>query len=368
MSGTVNPKGLPPRRARVLARRLVEWFRGSARPLPWRRTRDPYAIWISEVMLQQTRVEVVITRYEAFLRRFPDLRSLAAAPETDVLAEWAGLGYYRRARQLHAAARRVVEAHGGRLPTRSAELLLLPGFGRYTAGAVASIAHGEKVGAIDGNVQRVVARLLALEDEPQRRSGAVEIEAVVDALLEESSPRELNEGLMELGATVCTPRRPRCAHCPWGHACEARQSGEPERWPIRRARKPMIGVHSFVAVVRRGESWLWRRRPESGRNAGLWELPSTGFVADPERDETTADVQLVRLGRELGRSWRVGAALARVRHTITHHRVQFVAHAVEETAGAAVGEALWWAPPEEVRPCGWTAATSKLVARLPTLL
>ena len=359
-----------PRRLRALARGLVDWYDGSARDLPWRRTRDPYGIWVSEVMLQQTRVEVVSGRWAEFLRRFPDLASLAAAEESDVLATWAGLGYYRRARQLHAAARRVVEVHGDTLPSDAATLRLLPGFGSYTAGAVASIAFDEKVPAVDGNVERVIARLLALDVEPKRAAGATVVREVATGLLRDESPGTLNQALMELGATVCTPRSPNCRVCPWRGGCRAHASGTPERWPLRAARKKSVEVASYAAVVRDGDSLLWRRRPEGVPNAGLWELPTT------EWHPGTADVHaahdaLEDLGRQLDRRWRVGEALASARHGITHHRITVVAHAVVDTGDPVTGEAgrdLRRAPVESALDWGLTAATRKILDRLPTLI
>lgn len=364
-----RPDAAPgPRVTRALAASLVAWFDVAARDLPWRRTRDPYAIWVSEVMLQQTRVEVVTGRWAEFLRRFPDLRSLADAPEADVLAAWAGLGYYRRARQLHAAARRVVEIHGAHLPGDSAALRLLPGFGAYTAGAVASIAFGERVPAVDGNVERVAARLLALNENPKRAPGAAIVRELAHGLLREQDPGTLNQALMELGATVCTPRNPRCDACPWRSTCRARAAGDPTRWPAREARRASVEVASYAAVVRRGPDYLWRRRPEGVPNAGLWELPTTEWHPG-QADVDAARDALEDLGRALQRRWEVGEPVARARHGITHHRITVVAHdVVDATAGPAAGDDLRWGDPGTATAWGVTAATRKLLDRLPSLL
>ena len=371
MTRTVNQHtagtGLGPARARDLARRLVAWYRTSARDLPWRRTRDPYAIWVSEVMLQQTRVEVVSGRWAAFLQRFPDLATLAAADESDVLAAWAGLGYYRRARQLHSAARRIVEVHGATMPRDAATLRLLPGFGSYTAGAVASIAFGERTCAVDGNVERVIGRLLALDASPRLGDAARTVRDTATVLLQDEPPADVNQALMELGATVCTPRSPRCPVCPWRAACRARASGRPEAYPPRTPRRAAQEVASYAAVVRSTDGLLWRRRPEGVHNAGLWELPTTEWHPGAAEPAAARDA-LEDLGRSLERTWRIGEPLARAKHGITHHRITVVAHVVEDRSGADEREDLRFAPVETARGWGLTAATVKLLDRLPTLL
>ena len=366
MSSTVNQQGIPPRRVRALGAELLRWYRAEARDLPWRHTRDPYAIWVSEVMLQQTRVEVVVNRWGSFLERFPDLGSLAGAPEAEVLAEWAGLGYYRRARSLHRAARELADRGVDELPGSSAELRLLPGFGAYTAGAVASIAFGERVPAVDGNVERVFARLLALAGDPARGTAKAEVRAWATGMLDRVNPAELNQALMELGATVCSPRSPRCGGCPWSARCRAHALGAVNDYPRRPVRKPTVDVLSFVAVVRDSSGrMLFRRRPEGGHNAGLWELPSTAFmVPDAVPDPV---VELRALGLELDRDWEVHGALASVKHSITHHRISAVAHAVVDPVLEAT-DPLAWLDSVAAGKRGLTAATNRILERLPTLL
>ncbi len=356
-----------PTRLGELATDLVDWYREHQRDLPWRRTRDPYAIWVSEVMLQQTRVEAVVGRYQQFMRRFPDIGSLAVADESEVLAQWAGLGYYRRARQLHAAARRVVEQEGGRLPRVAAALRLLPGFGAYTAGAVASIAFDQPVPAVDGNVERVISRLLALDENPKKGAAAVTVREVAQAMVLKAPPHELNQALMELGATVCTPRSPQCERCPWTVRCAGRRSGAPDRFPRVAPRKAAVDVTCYAAVARDGDRLLWRRRPPGGHNAGLWELPTTewhGGAADPDM----ATQQLAALALEMGGQWKVGEPVATVRHGITHHRVSLVGYAVTASPAAYAGPDLIWATAEEARELGLTAAAQKLSRKLPPLL
>ena len=211
---------------------LLEWYRRERRDLPWRRTRDPYAIWISESMLQQTRTETVIPYYERFLDRFPDVDTLADAELDDVLGAWAGLGYYSRARRLHAAARVVADEFGGRLPEDAETLRTLPGVGRYTAGAVASIAFDREEPVVDGNVARVLSRLRGIRDDLKRPAVIRRLWEEASALARGPHPGDLNQALMELGATVCVPRTPRCAGCPLTRRCDARRRGDAATLPI----------------------------------------------------------------------------------------------------------------------------------------
>jgi len=365
MSPGVNQHAIPPRQARSLASDLLDWYAEYARDLPWRRSQDPYGIWVSEVMLQQTRVEVVAGRWQKFLDRFPDIEALAAAAEADVLAEWAGLGYYRRVRSLHRAACELVDRGVTELPRSAAELRLLPGFGAYTSGAVASIAFGERVPAVDGNVERVFARLLALDADPAKGDAKKVVHAAAVALLDRAEPADLNQALMELGATVCTPRSPGCEVCPWSGRCRARALDAAADYPRRPAPRRTEEVLCFVAVARdHAGRMLFRQRPEGGHNAGLWELPSTDF--HPVASEPDPVGALANLARELERKWNVADPLTKVRHSITHHRITAVAHAVQDASGSKDG--IEWIRPEEARTRGLTAATAKILDRLPTLL
>ncbi len=242
---------------------LLRWYRRHRRPLPWRQTSDPYCIWISEVMLQQTRVAAVLEHYRAFLQRFPDVPRLAAAPLSEVLAAWSGLGYYRRARSLHAAAREIMQKHGGRLPTKLEQLLLLPGFGRYTAAAVASIAFAQPEAVLDGNVERVLRRLLGTSD-----ANTKSLWAAAELLLSRRVPGDFNQAMMELGATVCLPAGPNCSVCPVKRWCATRGKLPARRQPLRTSRE------IAVLLARSRGHVLLRRRPESASvMPGLWELP-----------------------------------------------------------------------------------------------
>jgi A/G-specific adenine glycosylase len=248
---------------------LIMHFDANRRAMPWRDTADPYAIWVSEVMLQQTRVEAVRPYYVRWLERFPTVAALADAELDEVLCHWQGLGYYSRARNLHSAARLVREQFGGVVPSDPSRLRELPGIGEYTAGAVASIAYGAPVPAIDGNARRVLARLRGLEDPT-----ANEIRRLAEAMVPDDRPGDFNQALMELGATVCSPRSPACGSCPVAGWCRARAEGKQEVWP-RPAKRPAVPHETVTTTVvqRDDSSALLARRPEAGFLGGMWEFP-----------------------------------------------------------------------------------------------
>ncbi len=269
---TICPAGKDTEDA-TLAKDLKGWFKKSARDLPWRRTRDPYAIWLSEVMLQQTRVETVIPYYERFLQRFPDVRALAAAELDEVLSLWSGLGYYRRARELHRCAKEVAEQHGGVFPAEAEELLKLRGIGRYTAGAVSSIAFDRPAALVDGNVARVIARLEAIEEDVKSTAGLKRVWAKAEKLVPREDPGAWNQALMELGATICTPQNPACLICPVRAACAARAQGKERELPITGEKRASPRVTMVAAVVEHEGRFLFARRREGGLFGGLWEPP-----------------------------------------------------------------------------------------------
>ena len=253
--------------------RLVNWYERCRRDLPWRATRDPYAVLVSEVMLQQTRVETALPYYLRFLQRFPSASHLAAATEAEVLAVWQGLGYYRRARHLWQAARVMVERYGGRVPADPEALRALPGVGEYTAGAVLSIAFGLPVPAVDGNAERVLARIFGVDEPVDRAPGRRRVRRLAEALVDGPRPGDVNQAIMELGATVCTPRQPACPRCPVAGLCQARASGDPGRWPVR-SRRARVEEQAFVlAWCLAGDRLALVRRPPQGLLAGLWALP-----------------------------------------------------------------------------------------------
>ena len=332
---------------------LLAWYDRHRRDLPWRRSADPYRVWVSEVMLQQTRVETVLPYYERFLARFPDVAALAAAPVEEVLALWSGLGYYRRARQLHEAARRM--ARDG-FPETAEGWRELPGVGEYTAAAVASIAFGEAAAVLDGNVERLAARLVALEEDPKRAAGRRRLRETAGALLDPERPGDSNQALMELGARVCTPRRPKCLLCPLAGGCAARRLGAPERFPRARERRAPRRLERVVAVVEEdGRRLLFRRGDDEELLAGFWELPWTG-EEDGDGDPAAA------LGRRYGGRWRLGEGLGTVRHGITHRAFALaVVRAQVETVGAvAEGREAGWFAEEEIA----ALPTSSMVAKV----
>ncbi|MEO0652483.1 MAG: A/G-specific adenine glycosylase, partial [Planctomycetota bacterium] len=266
---------LAPERVFELRARLLAWYAAEARDLPWRRTDDPYAIWVSEAMLQQTQVSTVIDYWYRFMQRFPTVGDLARADDESLMGAWSGLGYYSRARNLRAAAKEVFERYGGHFPRHRHEALDLPGVGRYTAGAVLSIAYDLPEPVVDGNVARVFARLFALGD----RLGSSELERTLWSVAERLVPAQSsgpdgpgawNQALMELGAVLCSPREPRCLLCPVQSLCVARERGLERSLPLPKERPPTIEVELEVLVVRDDERLLLRQRPPEGRMAGLW--------------------------------------------------------------------------------------------------
>lgn len=298
----------------AIAEALAAWFEHAARDLPWRRTRDAYAIWVSEVMLQQTRVETVLGYWPRFVARFPDLGSLAAADEQEVLSLWSGLGYYRRARFLHRGARFVRDELGGALPDAAAELRKVPGIGRYTAGAIASIAYDRPEPLVDGNVARVHARLAALADPAEQDATHAGHWEFVARVLEQGSPRVLAQALMELGATVCTPRSPRCDACPLASRCRARAGGLTADIPAVKKKKASPELHFHAVALRWGDKLLVERRANEGLLAGLWCLPLF------ERDALDDHAALAEQARAyFGVALELAAAPApAVRHVFTH--------------------------------------------------
>jgi A/G-specific adenine glycosylase len=305
-------------RVAALRERLLAWYRANRRDLPWRHTRDPYAIWLSEAMLQQTRVETVIPYWERFLARFPDVASLAAADDDDLLGQWAGLGYYSRARNLKRAAQAIVAEHAGRVPDRAEALRALPGIGRYTAGAVASIAFDREEPLVDGNVARVLARLLGLRDDVRGARGQKRLWEEAAALVRGEAPGDWNQALMELGATLCLPRAPRCLACPLAPDCAARASGRPEALPVRAPRAKPREVEAVAALVLRGGRALAVRRPPHGLLGGLWELP--GGALAPGEDPAAG---LRRALREaVGLAARRPRPAGQVEHAFTHRRLR----------------------------------------------
>jgi A/G-specific adenine glycosylase len=313
----------------ILAERgaLLRWYDASARDLPWRRTRDPYAIWVSEVMLQQTRVETVLRYYERFLARFPDPRALAQAEEDDVLSLWSGLGYYRRARLLHAGVREVVARHQGLVPADASSRRALPGVGRYTAGAIGSIAFDREEPIVDGNVARVLARLRGVETPLGAKETDARLWSEAERLVRGERPGDLNQALMELGATVCTPR-PRCGDCPVRSGCVALASDRVELLPVPKARRAARLVE-LVAVIASDRDDLLLVKSEAALFGGLWGVPmhEGRGIAAARRALDAAGIEGALASRPA----------ARIEHVLTHRRLDvrvFVADGVRAASGS----------------------------------
>ena len=316
----------------AVRRRLLPWFARNARDLPWRtEPRPPYAVWISEIMLQQTRVDTVIPYFQRFLARFPNPAALAAAPLHDVLKLWEGLGYYSRARHLHQAAKILVRDFGGQLPADPVQLATLPGLGPYATAAVASFAFGLPLAVLDGNVIRVFSRLLALPDDVTLPATRKTLQLLADALLPKDRPAAANEAWMELGALLCTPRRPRCDECPLRPVCRAARLPHPESYP--RKKKKMKVPHKVVgaAVILNAKNQILiaQRNPEKGMLAGLWEFPG-GKIAD---GETMPQCIARELKEEMGLALEVGPHLVTVHHAYSHFTIELHAHFARIRAG-----------------------------------
>ncbi len=278
---------------------LLRWYRARRRDLPWRRDVSPYRTWVSEIMLQQTTVGVVVPYYERFLSRFPDVATLAAAPEEDVLKHWAGLGYYSRARNLRKAAKKLVAERGGEFPSDFDSVLDLPGVGRYTAGAILSIAFGQAVPLVDGNVARVFSRLFGIRGDLKTAAAQKKLWALAEELVAKDAPGDWNQALMELGATVCAPETPRCGDCPVSKGCFARARGLQDSLPETAKKKDFVDLKwTCLWIEREGSVLLWKRADDERFLKGHWGLPEARHLAAAP-----------------------GELLGTAKHTITHHRI-----------------------------------------------
>jgi A/G-specific adenine glycosylase len=347
-----------------IADRILSWYARAKRDLPWRNTRNPYFIWVSEVMLQQTQVDTVIPYYHRFLKQFPTIETLAKASLQEVLKAWENMGYYARARHLHAAAREIVERRGGKIPKTCDELIGLPGIGTYTASAILSFAFDMKFPTVDGNAQRVLCRLYAIQKPIDLSNTQSEIHALAAKMIPSEDPASFNHGIMELGATICRPRNPLCHTCPVGDLCIAFQKGLQEAIPIRRERKPLPHKDMTAAVVRdkRGRL-LIVQRPDQGLLGGLWKFP--GGARGP--DETLQQGLRRRVRDELGIRIKVGEALTSVDHAYTHFRITLHAFQCARRNGKprAIGcDKVQWVRTERLDDFPFSRADRKVIEAL----
>ncbi|HLZ91750.1 MAG TPA: A/G-specific adenine glycosylase [Candidatus Acidoferrum sp.] len=322
---------LPRRELTLFRKRLLGWFRQYQRDLPWRHNKDLYRIWLSEIMLQQTRVAAVIPYYRRFLERFPDIRALAAAPQEEVLRLWSGLGYYSRARNLRLAAQEIAAKHGGVFPAEHKEALALPGIGSYTAAAILSIAYGAKHGVLDGNVARVLARIFAVQGELRDAKRWRALQFSADALLDPQSPGDWNQAMMELGATLCTPRAPQCLVCPVAQSCQARKQGLADSIPARRKKRATENIVLAAAVLldARGRTLLLpppaqsksaeARQQVPALVSKLWHFPTIAVHTDPAGELNAYLGELLRTSTAK-RPWEL-QPLRTARHAVTYRAI-----------------------------------------------
>jgi A/G-specific adenine glycosylase len=328
------------------AEKLLEWYAHQGRKLPWRGSIDPYAVWVSEIMLQQTRVETVIPYFERWMARFPSVAGLAASSEQDVLTVWEGLGYYCRARNLHKAARVVLEKYLGEIPNNLADLRSLPGIGRYTAGAIASMAFGLDVPTLDGNIRRVLARVFDVAEPADSAPG----ERILWRLAEQNLPTgragDANQALMDLGASICLPKKPRCLMCPLTDLCQARQLGIQEQRPVLKP-KPVVPHYVVTAaVLARDGKVLLAKRPSKGLLGGMWEFPG----GKTEANESFEACLAREIREELDVTIKVGQPFGVYQHAYTHFRITLYAFLCELSDGEPrpleAAELAWVAPAE----------------------
>ncbi len=351
----------------AIVSRLLDWVQVARRDLPWRDSREPYAVWISEVMLQQTQAATVVPYYEHWMSRFPDLAALAAAPLDDILKAWAGLGYYARARNVHRMAQQVMAQHHGQIPGDRRALLALPGIGRYTAGAILSLAFGQAEPVLDGNVRRVVCRMCDIAGDPAEAATEKQLWEIATALVgaaPDGMAGDLNEALMELGALICTPGRPDCAACPIAALCLAHGRGvETERPAIRpRARSPHYTTVAGVVQDAAG-AYLLIQRPAAGLLGGLWGFPGGTLQAGEALDAGICRTIREQIGIEVI----PGERVTRIEHAYTHFRITLHAFRCQLTAGEPRPlrcAAVRWVMPSELRGLAFPVTDARIILAL----
>lgn len=299
--------------------RLLRWFEKNARDLPWRRTRDPYAIWVSEIMLQQTQVATVIPYYQRFLKSFPTVHHLAKANLSRVLKVWEGLGYYSRARNLHRASEIIANHFQGKIPNHLKDLLTLPGIGKYTAGAILSIAYNKEAPILDGNVKRVLSRIFAVSSNPESGKPEGFLWHLSESLIPSGSAGSFNQGLMDLGSMICTLKDPQCPRCPLRQSCKGRASGHPERYPSKVAKEPIPHVHAISAVIERRGKVLLHQRPAKGLLGGLWEFPNCKI--EEERRSRSRSRLRNYIKKDIGMNVKVKESVGTFKQAYSHFKL-----------------------------------------------
>ena len=335
-----------------LRRQLKSWYKKHGRELPWRNLADPYRVWISEIMLQQTTVTAVIPYYERFFHRFPDVGSLASADQQDVLALWEGLGYYSRARNLHKAACIIVEDHGGRFPQSADELQQLPGIGRYTAGAIASFAMGQAAPIVEANTLRLYARLMGMREDPRATAGQRKLWEFAEAVLPRNNAGDLNQALMDLGSLICTPTDPDCPHCPLLNFCGAAESGLQAEIPLPKQKTKITALQDICVAIRDGRKVLLRQRQPDERWAGLWDFPRwTSEMSLPKlsvnlRPPAGLEQSMMEeLADRTGYTVNLGSLSEVIKHSVTRYRIELFCFTAEKISGRKKkGEPLEWVP------------------------
>jgi A/G-specific adenine glycosylase len=351
--------------ADALRRALLDWYRVHRRELPWRsETPDAYRVLVSELMCQQTRVATAVGYYGRFLGAFPTASALAAADERNVLLLWQGLGYYRRAKSLHTAAKRIVEKHGGTVPPDFDAIAELPGVGRYTAGAIASIAFGIRAPILDGNVARVLARWFAIKDPIDEPAVRARLWSLAEALVPESAPGDFNQAMMELGALVCTPRKPRCPVCPMAAMCKAYARGMADQLPARLAKRQPRAVDHHVIAVRRGSTFVFEKRPDTGLWAGMWQLPTAEAFDAGIKPAQLHAWAVHRFGLKLGPIKRAGD----FRYQTTHRSIRGHLWIAESLEGRLLKARGIWRGLEEVSDLPLSTMQRRAMAMLRSFL
>ncbi|TFE22861.1 A/G-specific adenine glycosylase [Cohnella luojiensis] len=354
---------------RYFSKELLQWYQRERRDLPWRRSRDPYHIWVSEIMLQQTRVETVIPYFNRFVDRFPSLRELAEAPEEEVLKHWEGLGYYSRVRNLQTAVREVVEHYGGRVPSNKKDVSSLKGVGPYTAGAILSIAYNQSEPAVDGNVMRVLSRYFCLEDDIARSSTRISIEGLAQELIPGGEAADFNQALMEHGAMVCTPKSPSCLDCPVREGCLGRLHGRERELPVKTKAKKPRPVFRFAALVEGTGSnagkVLVRQRPDSGLLARMWELPHVEVPDAMEWESLSLGKEYLEtaLAEDGVRILATEHAVGDAQHIFTHlvWNIRVLAARAHEEQYVEERTSYKWVGPEDFESYVWPNVFRKLL-------